>query len=107
MLLILVRVEAETESLDYLSKHSFIILIGYPLEEVDSLIFLNFHEEISDLVLESLIFDWITLLVYYVVYNYLTHSHFHAFSFSKDVSIIIISGGLFEKVLLLAPLIGL
>ena len=105
--LILIRVDSKTESLDHLSINRLIDLICYSLEEFNSLVLIDVHKEISDLVLESLIFRWITTLVYYIVYYYLTHSHFHAFSFSKDVPVFIISRCLFEKVLLVAPLIGL
>ena len=104
---ILVWVEAETESLNNLLEDSFVLLIGYPLKEFNSCVNINIHEKICDLVLEALILDRISPLVYYIVYYDLTHSGLHAFPFSKDVSIDIISSCLFKEILLVAPLIGL
>ena len=69
------------------------------------MVLINLNKEIGYFPLKGLILNRIPALIYYVVYYDLTHSSFHILSFS--ILICIISSCLFEKVLLIAPLIGL
>jgi hypothetical protein len=104
--LIFVRVEGKAEPLDYLTVDSFIYLVGDPLKDFYGMILIDFHEVISYLPLEGLILNRIPALIYYIVYYYLTHSHLHIFTLSIFIAVIFFCC-LFEKVLLVAPLIGL
>lgn len=108
VVLVLVGVNSETESLDKLPDDVIIGgIISDSLEELHSMVLIHIHEEIGDLVLERLILSGIAALVYYVVYYKLTHSNFHAFSFSIRIPGVVLPCCLFEKILLVAPLVGL
>lgn len=108
VLLVLIGVEAETESLDKLPDDVLISsIVSDSLEEFHSMILIDVHKKIGDLVLESLILKGIAALFYYIVYYELMHSCFLTFSFSPRIPGIVLSCSLFEKILLVAPLIGL